>query len=223
MRVTFDAFVFDSELRDLTRDGGERIHLTPKAFDLLALLLARRPRPVAGPEIMEHLWPGCFVARGNLANLVLEIRTALGDDGHASRYIRTVHRFGYVFSGAAEAAEPAPSAPGARTPFRLVLEEGQVSLAEGTTTIGRSLECDVTLPSTTVSRCHARVVLAAGRVTLEDLQSKNGTFVNGTRIERPTALADGDQIRLGNVPMVYRLIRQTNTDTFVSPVGVTPS
>jgi DNA-binding winged helix-turn-helix (wHTH) protein len=219
MRATFDGFVFDSELRVLTRDGN-RIHLTPKAFELLGLLLERRPRPVAGPDIMEHLWPGCFVARGNLANLVLEIRTALGDDGRTARYIRTVHRFGYVFSGSADASESFAAVPPARTPFRLLLEDGQVSLADGTTTLGRCLDCKVTLPSTTVSRCHARIVLADGRATLEDLQSKNGTFVNGTRIDQPTPLADGDRIRLGSVPMVYRIIRQTATDTFVAPAGL---
>jgi DNA-binding winged helix-turn-helix (wHTH) protein len=221
MRAAFDGFVFDSELRVLTRDG-DHIHLTPKAFDLLHLLLERRPRPVASQAIMDHLWPGCFVARGNLANLVLEIRSALGDDGRTARYIRTVHRYGYAFSGPADVDVPEASAPvpPARTPFRLLMEEGQVSLAEGTTTIGRSLDCEVTLPSTTVSRCHARIVLAAGRAVLEDLQSKNGTFVNGARIRQATALADGDRIQIGAVPMVYRLIRQTATDSFVTPAGV---
>jgi DNA-binding winged helix-turn-helix (wHTH) protein len=225
MRATFDAFVFDSDLRVLTREGS-RIHLTPKAFDLLHLLLERRPRPVPGAEIMEHLWPGCFVARGNLANLVLEVRTALGDNGRTARYIRTVHRFGYVFEGAVEgdaASTDAGSgqevaAPPSRSLFRLLMEDGQVSLAEGMTTLGRCLDCTVTLPSTTVSRCHARIALNAGQATLEDLQSKNGTFVNGARIDRVTPLTDGDRIRLGGVPMVYRLIRQTATDTFVAPV-----
>jgi DNA-binding winged helix-turn-helix (wHTH) protein len=226
MRAAFDAFVFDSDLRVLTRDGS-RIHLTPKAFDLLHLLLERRPRPVPGAEIMDHLWPGCFVARGNLANLVLEVRTALGDDGRTARYIRTVHRFGYVFDASVQGDDvPTDSATGpeagsvasTRSLFRLLMEDGQVSLSEGTTTLGRCLDCTVTLPSTTVSRCHARIVLDAGRATLEDLQSKNGTFVNGARIDRVTALTDGDRIRLGGVPMVYRLIRQTATDTFVAPV-----
>lgn len=224
MRATFDAYVFDSDLRVLMRDGS-RIHLTPKAFDLLHLLLERRPRPVPGQDIMDHLWPGCFVARGNLANLVLEVRTALGDDGRTARYIRTVHRFGYVFEGAVQGDAPSTdagsgeaAAPPGRSLFRLLMEDGQVSLAEGATTLGRCLDCTVTLPSTTVSRCHARIVLSAGQATLEDLQSKNGTFVNGARIDRVTALTDGDRIRLGGVPMVYRLIRQTATDTFVAPV-----
>jgi DNA-binding winged helix-turn-helix (wHTH) protein len=218
MRAAFDDFVFDSELRVLTRNDTP-IHLTPKAFDLLHLLLVNRPRPVAAPAIMEHLWPGCFVARGNLANLVLEIRTALGDDGRSARYVRTVHRFGYAFSGTADAPEPVEPVPPVRTPFRLLMEDGQVSLAEGATTLGRSLDCTVTVPSTTVSRCHARIMLAGGQAVLEDLQSKNGTFVNGARIEQPTPLADGDRIQLGAVPMVYRLIRQTATDSFVSPAN----
>jgi DNA-binding winged helix-turn-helix (wHTH) protein len=219
MRTGFDGFVFDSELRSLARDG-HRIHLTPKAFDLLHLLLEKRPRPVTGQEIMEHLWPGCFVARGNLANLVLEVRTALGDDGRTARYIRTVHRYGYVFSGPADAAEASTPVPLARSPFRLVMEDGQVLLSEGSTSIGRCLDCQVTLPSTTVSRCHARIVLANGRATLEDLQSKNGTFVNERRVEGATELSDGDRIRLGAVPMIYRLVRQTATDSFVAPAGV---
>jgi DNA-binding winged helix-turn-helix (wHTH) protein len=211
MRAVFDDFVFDSELRALTR-GGLGIHLTPKAFDLLHLLLEKRPRPVAAAEIMNHLWRGCFVVRGNLANLVLEIRTALGDAGRASRYIRTVHRYGYVFCGATAAPAPTP-APAAGSPFRLLMRNGQVPIGEGETTIGRSPDCRVTLPFPTVSRCHARILLVGGKATLEDLRSTNGTFVNGTRIERSAPLADGDRIQLGSVPATFRILQlQSTTD-----------
>lgn len=218
MRAAFDNFVFDSELRVLTREG-QSIHLTPKAFDLLHLLLEKRPRPVAAAEIMDHLWRGYFVVRGNLANLVLEVRTALGDAARASRYIRTVHRYGYAFCSAANPAPPPGPAPAVGSPFRLLMHDGQVSLSEGETTIGRSPDCRVTLPCTTVSRCHARILLVDGRATLEDLQSKNGTFLNGTRIERSTALADGDRIQLGAVPVVFRLFRpQSRTESLIVSV-----
>ncbi len=79
MRVAFGEFVLDTETRELCRDG-RRLDLTPKAFDLLAMLIANRPRVVTKAELQERLWPDSFVVDKNLANLVSEIRDALGED-----------------------------------------------------------------------------------------------------------------------------------------------
>ena len=79
MSLQFGAFVFHADRRQLLRDGAE-VHLTPKAFDLLALLIARAPAVVPKAEIHEQLWPGTFVSDATLAGLVKEVRRALGDD-----------------------------------------------------------------------------------------------------------------------------------------------
>ena len=62
----------------------------------------------------------------------------------------------------------------------------------------------VRVDSATVSRRHAQIVVAPEETTVEDLQSKNGTRVNGERVERRVALRDGDELELGSVRMTYR-------------------
>ena len=99
MRLLFGDCTFDSGARTLTR-GGEGVHLSGKAFQLLELLLAARPNPIEKSELFAKLWPDTFVSEANLASLVKEIRAAIGDDARAPRFVRTVHRFGYAFSGA---------------------------------------------------------------------------------------------------------------------------
>lgn len=98
MRLLFGDCTFDSDSRTLTRDG-ESVRVTGKAFQLLELLLAARPNPIEKTELFAKLWPDTFVSEANLAGLVKEIRAAIGDDARAPRFVRTVHRFGYAFSG----------------------------------------------------------------------------------------------------------------------------
>ena len=96
MRVSFGALVLDSDTRELLRDGA-LVPLSPKAFELLCLLVAQRPKAMAKSDLQDRLWPKTFVVEKNLANLVGEIRAAIGDDPSNPRFIRTVHRFGYAF------------------------------------------------------------------------------------------------------------------------------
>jgi DNA-binding winged helix-turn-helix (wHTH) protein len=109
MRVSFGDCTFDSPSRTLERAGGT-VRISGKAFQLLELLLAARPNPIAKEDLFARLWPDTFVSDANLASLVKEIRAAIGDDARAPRYIRTVHRFGYAFSGAAMDVTPRPMA-----------------------------------------------------------------------------------------------------------------
>ena len=103
MRVVFGECEFDSGQRALLRHGSA-VPLSPKAFQLLELLLDRRPEAVAKAELLERLWPETFVSDASLHNLVAEIRAALGDAPRAARYIRTVPRYGYAFHGDARPA-----------------------------------------------------------------------------------------------------------------------
>ena len=122
MRVVFGECEFDSGRRVLLRHGSA-VPLSPKAFQLLELLLDRRPEAVAKTELVERLWPETFVSDASLHNLVAEIRAALGDAPRAARYIRTVPRYGYAFHGDARPA-PAVALISSTTPAgpRLVVE-----------------------------------------------------------------------------------------------------
>jgi hypothetical protein len=67
---------------------------------------------------------------------------------------------------------------------------------------GRSPECDLVLPSSMVSRLHAKVELRGGRVEFRDLGSRNGTLLNGRRVTQ-AALSHGDRIELGDVELTF--------------------
>jgi DNA-binding winged helix-turn-helix (wHTH) protein len=206
MRVSFGDCVLDLERRQLARAGRD-VHLTPKALDLLALLVAERPRAVAKAEIHDHLWPGTFVSESNLSTLVAELRSALGDAARSPRYLKTVQRFGYAFCGTA-AEPPEPSGPQRRKALRFTLEwtDGEVALREGENLIGREEAAAAWIASASVSRRHARILISGSRATLEDLDSKNGTFLRGQRLESPATLADGDEIRVGVVDLRIRIL-----------------
>jgi pSer/pThr/pTyr-binding forkhead associated (FHA) protein len=73
----------------------------------------------------------------------------------------------------------------------------RIPLRPGETHIGRSPDCEVSINDHLMSRRHARVVVDAEGVTIEDLESANGTFVNGSRIRGSHRLAVGDKLRLG--------------------------
>jgi DNA-binding winged helix-turn-helix (wHTH) protein len=205
MRVVFGDCEFDSGQRALLRHGSA-VPLSPKAFQLLELLLDRRPEAVAKAELLDRLWPETFVSDASLHNLVAEIRAALGDAPRAARYIRTVPRYGYAFRGDARPA-PAASVPRS-TPSgpRLISSRGEWPLSEGANVVGRDRDCAVRIDSVTLSRRHAQVDVTNGEATVEDLGSKNGTHVNGVLLTQPVALKDGDQIEVGSVTLTYRLI-----------------
>ncbi|MCC6521802.1 MAG: diguanylate cyclase [Polyangiaceae bacterium] len=74
-------------------------------------------------------------------------------------------------------------------------------LGEGQTTIGRSQKADIRLDDDSISRLHVKVTLAGTFVEVEDLQSSNGTMVNGERIAKH-ALKDGDKIRVGETTIL---------------------
>lgn len=198
MKVRFGDFTLDSDRRQLLR-GGVEVHLSPKAFELLTLLVENRPRAVAKARILEHLWPATFVSDTNLPSLIAEIRVALADDAHAPRFVRTVRRFGYAFC--TEAIPPPAPGPG----YCLVWESREVPLNEGENVLGREGDDVVRIDSPSVSRRHARIVVAGGHATLEDLGSKNGTYVGTERVTGPVPLADGDRIRVGNVMIKCRV------------------
>jgi len=202
MRLCFGEFTLDRATRQLLQAGAER-HLEPKAFELLDLLVGRRPDPVAKSEIRDRLWPDTFVSESNLTDLVAQVRHALGDSPRRPRFIRTVHGFGYAFS--AEAWEERATAHGRRhLSARVIWDQRTIALAAGENVIGRDEEVAVRIDAPGVSRRHARIVVTGAEVMLEDLGSKNGTYLREQRLEAPAALRDGDTFRLGRLLLVFR-------------------
>jgi DNA-binding winged helix-turn-helix (wHTH) protein len=211
MRVSFGPYVLDRESRELLR-GDDVVRLSPKAFELLAILVGARPKALSKSDLQERLWPGTFVVEKNLANLVGEIRNALGDDPANPRFIRTVYRFGYAFRDTIAPDTAGPSGrPGGDTLFRLKWMNRQVTLDEGEHVLGRDPDTQIFVSSTGVSRRHARITVSAGEATIEDLGSKNGTFVGSERVKSPRSLGDGDIIRVGSVQLTFRMLQPPNS------------
>jgi len=171
------------------------------AFRFLELLLDARPRALSKQELQDKLWPDAFVSESSLPRLAAEVRAAIGDDAREGHLLRTVHRFGYAFSGDVAALEPPPAWSPA---CRLVMGERVMPLREGENVLGRSGEAQVCLDLARVSRQHARIVVTGRRAVLEDLDSKNGTFLRGRRVEAVAELADGDEICIGPAVLVFR-------------------
>lgn len=71
--------------------------------------------------------------------------------------------------------------------------------------IGRAPDCAVSIADGSISSRHARVVRTAEGFSIEDLQSRNGTFVNGEKVDKPRLLADGDVVRIGKVIMTFNV------------------
>ena len=207
MRVRFGKYVLDSDTRQLSVRG-RPVHLTPKAFQFLELLLENRPRAVSKSEIHEHLWPGTFVSDGALASLLVEVRSALGDSARKPQFVRTVHRFGYAFSGQAE--EPRRSVSKVadqKSIYRLIWGTRELALRLGENRIGRDEDALVWIDDALVSRRHARIVVDDKAAVLEDLGSKNGTFLRGKRIEGPKKLTDRDEVTVGPVSLTFRVFK----------------
>jgi DNA-binding winged helix-turn-helix (wHTH) protein len=202
MRIAFGRFTFDSETRELLEDG-RRVHVSPKAFDLLRVLLERRPNVVSKTELHDKVWPAAFVGDANLSVVIAEIRQVLGDDSKDGRFIRTVHRVGYAFSGSVvESARETAGATGYRC--WLVWNDRRLPLSEAEYVLGRDPRCTLHIDASGVSRRHARLVVGAASTTIADLGSSNGTFVQGRAITAERTLADGDAIELGEAMLTFR-------------------
>jgi DNA-binding winged helix-turn-helix (wHTH) protein len=209
VKVQFDGWMFDAETRQLHR-GAETVHLTTKAFDLLGLLLGARPRVLSKADLQEALWPGVFVSEANLFSLISEIRAAIEDDARHARFVRTVHGVGYAFSGEAIDISRAALDRSSAAAWVLVWENRQFPLFHGEHIIGRDPQITVTLESTTVSRQHARLRVSPEAVTIDDLGSKNGTFVNDNRVVEEMRVSDGDRIRVGSLMTTLRRVGSTS-------------
>lgn len=202
MRIAFGEFLLDLDRRELYR-GEKPVHLSPKAFQLLHLLLKARPRALSKDDLKERIWPDTFVVETNLASLAAEVRRALGERGKRTGLLRTVHGFGYAFAG--QARELAGVSVALAAPVgRLVCGDREIDLLPGEHVVGRDSGASLFVDDSTVSRRHARIAVTREKVTIEDLGSKNGTFVQGRKLEAIATLSDGDEVLIGSVRLTFR-------------------
>lgn len=206
MKVAFGPFTFDADTRELL-DAGARVRVSPKAFELLRVLLERRPHVVTKRDLHDRVWQDTHVSEASLSVVVAEIRQLLREDSREARFIRTVHRVGYAFCGEAIDLTPGaagPVAPPDRQPCWLVRNDQSYALLAGENLVGRDPRCAVWIDASGVSRRHARIDVDHGAAAITDLDSSNGTFVGGQRIDEAWRLSDGDVIELGTATLTFR-------------------
>jgi DNA-binding winged helix-turn-helix (wHTH) protein len=210
MRTSFGEFVLDWDGREVLR-AGVPVHLTPKAYALLTYLALRQHRAVSKSELLEHLWPEVFVTEAALTTVVKELRHALADSASEPRYVRSVRGFGYAFSADAHAMPDPGDATAPGREYRVVWMDREVALSPGANLLGRTHDALVWVEDPSVSRRHAILRVERDRVTVEDCGSRNGTFVDGERVDGPRRVAPGDKIWLGQACL--QLVHYTSEQT----------
>ena len=211
MALRFCGCTLDLDAHRLFR-GSDEVHLSPKAFETFRVLVENRPRAMSKAELLSRVWPDVNVSDVSLARAVSEIRDRLGDDRKDGRIIRTVHSHGYAFVAEIDdEGVDAPPLQRGQPMCWLISVNRSWPLYEGMQLIGRDPSLDVALDSPKVSRRHARIEIRGTEAIIEDLGSKNGTFVRHARIERATRLHDGDEVHIGLFSFVFRAAESTST------------
>ncbi len=199
----FGRFEVDLARSELRKDG-RPVPIQPKPFLLLTHLLKHGGRLVTTRQLVDLLWPDVHVTSASLEQAISRLRKALGEGSRTVGFVETVARRGYRFR--ARVASESRQAV-------LMYGHGRVALPAGESLLGRDEESIVPIDSRSVSRRHARVIVTPDGAELEDLGSKNGTFVGKRRIAQSVQLFDGDEIRLGSVPLQFRYIGDESTVT----------
>ena len=205
MRLKFGAWEIDTDRRLLTQ-GGAPASLSPKAFDLLVVLARHHEKAFSKADLHRILWPDTFVSDGSLTILIAEIRDVLNDDAEQPQFIRTVRRFGYGFCAPVSTPDASPFTAISGGSGWVIWGNKSIAIGPTESVLGRALDADIRFDVPGVSRRHARIVVDGDQVALEDLGSQNGTYLRGERITGRATLADGDEVRLGPVSIVFRQV-----------------
>jgi DNA-binding winged helix-turn-helix (wHTH) protein len=209
-------WLVEPTLDRITRDGRE-VRLRPRATDVLTVLALASGKLVSKRELMDEVWRTEFIGDHALTQVIAELRAALGDDARNPAFIENIPRRGYrLVAAVTPVAESSVAPTGATMPFKLETEDGPRSLLQGSNVIGRTDDADIRIDKTEVSRCHATITIQGTTAVIEDLGSKNGTFVNGRQLDGPTTLTNGDEIWIGRSVARMRFLIEgepTKTET----------
>jgi DNA-binding winged helix-turn-helix (wHTH) protein len=224
-RVRFGPFEADLRTGELWREGS-RIALQDKPFQLMLALLERPGDLVTREELRRRLWPESVFTdfEHGLNKAVNKLRRALDDLTDEPRYVETLPRRGYRFVApvarvsSVDAVRTASNAGACR----LIHQGRTYPLAAGVNLIGRDSGAVLCLDASSVSRRHAEIVVGEGAASLRDLGSKNGTYRGEARVSGEVELADGDEIRIGTVRVLFRATTRESTLTASSSAAATP-
>lgn len=200
------AWLVEPALDRISRDGTV-VRLRPRAMDVLVVLAAAAGTLAAKQQLVDAVWRTEFVSDHALTQVIAELRAAFGDDARRPAYIENIPRRGYrLVAAVTPVAAAVPATRQVSLPCKLRSDQGDHLLRQGANVIGRTGDADICIDRSEVSRCHARILVEGADATLEDLGSKNGTYLNGARLGQPTALSDGDEIWIGRSVARFRFL-----------------
>jgi hypothetical protein len=187
-------------------------------MDVLTALAFTAGKLVSKRDLIDEVWRTEFVSDHALTQVIAELRAALGDNAGNPSFIENIPRRGYrLVAPMIPIADSVHSSHGVSMPFKLETDDGTRPLTQGQNVIGRTDEADICVDKTEVSRCHAMITVQGTSAVIEDLGSKNGTYVNGRQIDGPTTLNNGDEIWIGrSVARMRFLIEGEPTKTEAS-------
>jgi DNA-binding winged helix-turn-helix (wHTH) protein len=218
--IRFAEFELDLGAYVLRRQDGP-LRLEKMPMEVLILLVQRAGTLVQRSEIQAMLWgPNVYVEHDSAINTALrKIRRRLGDDAENPRFVETVVGKGYRFIAPVEsnvgpraqlsASHGTSSSARWRRIFpsyRVTRGKQEFVLEAGETVFGRDPTAGVYVDHPSVSRRHACISIGSKGAVLEDLKSRNGTFVNGRRINRPTRVDHGAVIGLGPITLTFIVV-----------------
>ncbi|MDQ6893334.1 MAG: FHA domain-containing serine/threonine-protein kinase [Acidobacteriota bacterium] len=210
-----DIFSFGSVLYEMAT--GRRAFRADSPIETMIAILRENPPPMSsGDPALERVVLRCLAKRPqerfqsahDLAYALEEVLAAAEESGLNSRTARRAAppRPASSMDLPADSGENLEGAG-----FFLVVAGREIPLPPGPVILGRGRDATIRLRDKSVSRHHARLVVGSDGAMLENLESKNGTFLQGRRVQSPTALRDGDEIRVGSVSLVLRTGRPTAT------------
>lgn len=212
-------WMVEPTLDRITRDGRE-VRLRPRAMDVLTVLAVSAGKLVAKRDLIDEVWRTEFVSDHALTQVIAELRAALGDDAGSPSFIENIPRRGYrLVAPVIPIVESVHSSRGVSMPFILETDDGARPLTQGQNVIGRTEDADIRVDKTEVSRCHAMITVQGTTAVIEDLGSKNGTYVNGRQLDGPETLNNGDEIWIGRSVSRMRFLIEgepTKTETSVT-------
>lgn len=198
----FGPFELDVAAYELRRDD-TRVPLENRPMDLLVLLVQRAGTLIDRQTIQRAIGEaGVFLDWDAAINTaVRKIRRALGDDADRPQYIATIVGKGYRFIAPVAHVEGSRSEAGPT--WFLTQDSREYPLAPGDNLIGRDAAVRVRLGHPSVSRRHARIRIDDACAIVDDLGSRNGTFVDGRRIDSVTGceLRNGTILGIGSVTL----------------------
>ena len=215
-----DWFV-EPALNRISRDGSS-YQLPLKVMDVLVFLAEHAGTTMPKRHIIDVVWRTEFITENTLTQAIADLRRVLGDNARDPQFIETITKRGYRLIAEVEIFDDAaPITPTTGLPCALVVDRQESTLVAGDNLIGRATDVVVRLESEEVSRHHADIHVSLDGATLEDLGSKNGTFLWGSRVEGPTPLKDGDEITIGPVVLTFRVLSSLATTRSARSVDTT--